>query len=60
MLMTKEYYDVMKQFEMDFKGKFRLDKEDKSLWSKGIVYQHGDANNMFDAYLRGYSLGKVS
>jgi len=58
MLHTKEHYDLMKQFEKDF-SHLRLDCENKTLWSKGIVYQNGEANNLFDAYRRGYAFGKA-
>jgi hypothetical protein len=58
MLKTKEHYDLMAQFEREFKG-MRLDKEDKELWHKGIIYQNGETNNLFDAFRRGYSLGKL-
>jgi len=56
---TKEHYDLIKEFEKTFKGA-RLDKEEKSLWSKSIVYQDGQVNKLFIAFRLGYSLGKVS
>lgn len=59
MLFSKEHYDLMAVFEKEFKG-FRLDKEEKSLWAKGAIYQNGETNNMFLAYRKGYSLGKVA
>jgi len=58
MLKSKEHYDLMTQFETEFKGK-RLDREDKTLWSIGQVYQNGEVNELFKAYRRGYSLGRV-
>ncbi len=57
MVITKEHYSLMKQFEKDIKGE-RFDKEDKSLWGRGIIYQNGLTNNLFKAYRLGYSLGK--
>ena len=59
-LLDKEYMEVIKQFEMekDYKYK-RLDKEDKELWRKiGRVYQDGNLNEIFQAYLKGYAFGK--
>lgn len=54
---TKEHYDLMAQFEKDFKG-FRMDREEKKeLWKIGAVYQDGTTNNLFKAYRMGYSLG---
>ena len=58
MLWKKEHYDLMTQFEKNFPG-IRLDKEPKDLWSKGIIYQNGETNNLFKAYRLGYSLGKT-
>lgn len=36
----------------------RLDKEDKSLWAKGNIYQDGMTNELFLAYRKGYGFGK--
>ena len=58
MLLTKEHQDIMNQFEKDFKH-LRLDREDKSLWSKNIIYGNGETNNIFLAYRSGYSFGKT-
>lgn len=57
MLTTKEHYDLMAQFEREFSG--RMDREDKSLWPQGYVYQDGHVNNLFLAYRRGYSFCKA-
>lgn len=58
MLKTQEHYDLMAQFEREFKGR-RLDKEAKDLWPMGRVYQDGQLNELFLAYRQGYALGKV-
>lgn len=58
MLNTQEHYDLISQFERDLKIT-RRDKEDKSLWSKGIVYCHGETNALFLAYRHGYAYGKA-
>jgi len=56
MLMTKEHYDLMAAFEADCKG-MRLDKELKTDWARGIIYQDGRVNEMFLVYRKGYSFG---
>lgn len=58
MLNTKEHYDLIAQFDKEFSS-FRLDKEPKDGWTKGIIYQDGRVNQMFCVYRSGYSLGKV-
>lgn len=57
MLNTKEHYDLIHEFEKAFKT-FRLDKEDKSMWEKSIIYQDGTVNSLFLAYRSGYMLGR--
>jgi hypothetical protein len=57
MLNTKEHYELMAQFDREFKH-LRLDKEEKALWSGGHIYQNGDVNNLFLAYRQGYTFGK--
>lgn len=59
MLNTKEHYQLMEMFEKSFRGN-RFDKEDKSFWAKGNVYQCGVTNNLFLAYRLGYAFGKVA
>lgn len=58
MLHTQEHIDLMAMFEREFKGK-RLDREEKSLWPRGRIYQDGSVNELFDAYRRGYALAKA-
>lgn len=53
----KEAYDLMAQFERDF-SHLRLDREERSEWRRGNVYQNGEANALFLAYRKGYTLGK--
>lgn len=57
MLGTQEHYDVIAMFDREFKGR-RLDKEAKDMWKSGHVYQDGQTDALFNAYLRGYALGK--
>lgn len=58
MLNTHEHYELMEQFEKEHRH-LRLDREPKDLWSRGIIYGSGEANNLFLAYRRGYALGKA-
>ena len=57
-LKSKEHYELLAQFEKEF-GDFKLGREPKRLWKRGIIYTDGVINRMFDAYRRGYSLGKA-
>jgi hypothetical protein len=57
MLLTKEHYDLISQFERDCKPA-RTDKEEKGLWVRGIVYQDGKVNALFLAYRSGYTFGR--
>lgn len=59
MLKDREHYDLMASFESEFGGSYRLDKEPKELWPRGNVYQHGELNQLFLAYRRGYALAKA-
>jgi len=54
MLMTKEHYDLMGQFEREHRGR-RMDRESKESWPRGIIYQDGHVNELFAAYRRGYA-----
>lgn len=55
----KEHYELMEQFEKNYKGR-RFDKEPKELWGTlKRIYQDGLVNELFLAYRLGYSLGKV-
>ncbi len=58
MLKTAEHSELVAQFEKDFKGCGRMDKEPKELWPRGAIYQDGAVNNMFKAYRIGYAYGK--
>lgn len=53
-LLGKEHYDLMEAFERDHSGQ-RLDREDKSFWTAGHIYQSGMTNELFLAYRKGYS-----
>lgn len=59
MLKSKEHYDLMAQFEREFKHK-RLDREkNKELWAIGHVYENGEVNDLFLAYRLGYTFGQA-
>lgn len=62
---SKEFYDLINAFEIMMKSKnnllmqiTRLDKEDKSQWELGQVYQSGEVNNAFYAFMNGYQWAK--
>jgi len=57
LLNSKEHYDLMDNFDKIFKYEI-LDKEDKSLWLKGRIYQSGQVNSLFAAFRFGYAAGK--
>lgn len=55
-LFSTEHYNLMEMFEREFSG-FRMDREDKSTWAKGRIYQSGETNNLFLAYRKGVAYG---
>lgn len=57
-LKSKEHYEIMDQFERLFKG-HRMDREDKSLWPRGHIYQNGETNNLFIAFRHGFEFGRA-
>lgn len=57
MLMTQEHYALMSAFERCHSGRF--DKEDKSLWPMGVIYQDGRVNELFQAYRKGYAYSQA-
>lgn len=57
MLNNKEHYDLMAAFERQHSG--RMDREDKSLWQRGVIYQDGHVNDLFLAFRRGYAYSQA-
>lgn len=61
-LNSKEHIDIMAQFERDVKRchvhSLRFDREDKSLWAQGNVYQHGPTNELFQVFRMGYAYAR--
>lgn len=55
---SQEHYDIIAMFDKEFHG-HRLDKEAKEMWKRGHVYQSGETDALFAAYIRGYALGKA-
>jgi len=49
---------IMDLFERAYRGRSRLDREDETFWEKGHVYQHGEVNELFQAFLSGYDAAK--
>jgi len=56
-LFSEEHYALMEMFERETAWRGRYDKEDKSMWSKEIIYQDDMINQIFLAYRRGYAHG---
>lgn len=57
MLLTKRHYELMDNFEREYKHR-RLDREkNKELWKRGNVYEDGAINDLFLAYRKGYAFG---
>jgi hypothetical protein len=60
MIGTKEHYEVLTHFEKCFNF-LRLDREkDKSIWKLGYVYENGETNQAYKAFIKGYAFGKMT
>lgn len=57
-VLGREHYFIMEQFEKNYYG-MRFEKEEKSMWKNGVIYQSGETNKIFLAYRMGYALGKT-
>lgn len=58
---TREHQDIIAAFEKYLSKaplRCRLDKEDKSLWPKGLIYQDGRTNDLFMVYSAGYACAR--
>ena len=57
---TKEHFEILAQFEKNF-SHLRLTREkDKTLWRKGQIYENGETNALYNAYILGYSFARVN
>lgn len=56
-LITDEHTEILRMFEREHTGR-RMDKESKTLWPKGRIYQDGQLNELFLAYRKGYAFAK--
>jgi len=56
---SKEHYEILEMFEKNFSN-HRLDKEPFDLWKKGIIYQNGETNNLYKAFILGYSFARIN
>jgi hypothetical protein len=59
-LLSADHYEMMAFFERLYKGHLRLDREQKELWAKGCVYQHGETNFAFKAFRHGIAYGRAT
>lgn len=57
-LNSKEHEELMRVFEKVFHH-YRKDREDKKDWSKGIVYEQPEYNELFKAFRYGVAYGKT-
>jgi len=56
---SQEHDDILAQFEKNYHG-LRLDREkDLALWKKGQIYENGETNALYNAYILGYSFGRA-
>lgn len=59
LLNSQEHIDIMASFERQHRF-LRLDREkDRALWSKGYIYQDGEANRLFIAFRLGCAFAKA-
>ena len=63
-LGSKDHYEAIAMFDKIVNSHpamcFRLDKEDRAMWRKGIVYQDNAANVAFAAFLQGVAWGRAT
>jgi hypothetical protein len=63
-LGSKDHYDAIAMFDKIARSlparNFRLDKENRAMWKKGIVYQDDAANVAFAAFLQGVAWGRAT
>lgn len=64
MLHTKEFYEIMTDFEKNAKrfvnlGSMGIARENKENWVKQFYYCDGNANNAFKIYLKGVYSGRM-
>lgn len=56
---SKEHFEILEQFEKNF-SHCRLDREtDVQSIKKGYLYQSGETNNLYQAYILGYTFGRL-
>lgn len=58
-IKTQEHEEIMAQFEKDFKGTGRMDREHKDIWKNGNIYQDGKVNQLFIAYRMGCAFAQA-
>ncbi len=60
-LGSKDHYEMIEMFErLPFVKGFRLDKENKDMWAKGYIYQHGELNQVFLIFRHGVAYGRAT
>lgn len=54
---SKEFYEILKDFENMKIARGRYGKEPKEIWSKGLYFQDGNVNELFKVFLSGCNYG---
>ena len=60
--MDREFYEQIKNFENNasyLPYGARFEKEDESMWGKGIIYADGMTNSFFQCFMLGYQMARV-
>jgi hypothetical protein len=57
-IKSKEFSDLMKQFELTVGKYMNHNKEEKELWGKGYFYTNGETNDKFKMFWNGYQFAK--
>lgn len=57
---SKEHYEILDMFEKQY-SHLRLDRVDDMEWKKkGYIYESGETNELYKAFMSGYSLGRLN
>lgn len=55
-LIDEEHHELVSAFEHFYQG--LLDKEERRLWGKGLIYKNSQMNQLFIAFRHGYKYGR--
>jgi hypothetical protein len=63
MIGSKEFYELIENFEKNISYLpygVSFEKEERSMWEQGQIYQNGQTNNYFKCFMLGYQFGKIN